>query len=152
MRCKNCRLRLEGAVMRKLLIWAVLCGSVWATPLHVELHFYEGREYDCTVDHGKVWYTYRSQQLAVRRLSGAEIGRLEGLLKKNFTGLPAELRQPHIDSTWTLGYNKKMVVGTTSYSGPRKAEYQRFRAIVDELMKIAPVPSKEIEKTDQRLP
>jgi hypothetical protein len=152
MRCKNCSLQGEGGAMRKLLIWLALSGSVWATPLHLELHFYEGREYDCTVDHGVVWYTYRSQQLAPRRISESEIQRLEGLLKRNFPGLPAELRQSSVDSTWTLSYNKRKVVGTTSYSGPRQAEYRRFRAIVEGILKIAPVPAKEIDRADQRLP
>ncbi|MFN8611434.1 MAG: hypothetical protein U0931_28065 [Vulcanimicrobiota bacterium] len=138
--------------MRKLLIWLALLGAARAVPLHLELHFYEGREYDCTVDHGKIWYTYRSQQLPARRLSGSESQRLQNLLDKNFPGLPPELRQARIDSSWTLRYQSKSVVGTTSYAGPRQAEYRRFRAIVDELMRIAPVPGREIEKIDQRLP
>ncbi|MBS2034932.1 hypothetical protein JST97_08085 [bacterium] len=138
--------------MRKWLISLGMCAAAWGTPLHVELHFYEGREYDCTVDHGMIWYTYRAQQLTPRRLTRAESERLEALLNKNFPGLPAELRQARVDSTWTLRYQKKSVLGTTSYSGPAQAEYRRFRAIVDALLKIAPVPGREIEKTDQRLP
>lgn len=138
--------------MRKWLISLGICGAAWGAPLHMELHFYEGREYDCTVDHGLVWYTYRAQKLTPRRLSRAESARLESLLNKNFLGLPPELRQARVDSTWTLRYRKRSVVCTTSYCGPAQAEYRRFRAIVDELLKIAPVPGREFDKTDRRLP
>lgn len=138
--------------MRKLLIALTLGASAWAVPLHVELHFYEGREYDLTVDQDKIWYTYRAQRLVPRRLSRTESQRLQQLLDKNFAGLPAQLIQSRVDSTYTLRYQHRSVVGTSSYNGPAQAEYRRFRAIVDEMLKIAPVPGREIEKTDQRLP
>lgn len=138
--------------MRKLLITLGLSGAAWAAPLHLELHFYEGREYDLTVDQDKIWYTYRSQQLAPRRLSSAEKQHLQQILNKNFPSLPSRMIQARVDSTYTLRYQQKSIVGTSSYNGPAQAQYQQFRAIVDELLRIAPVPGREIEKTDQRLP
>lgn len=130
----------------RLVLWLMLCAPVCARPLlHLELYSYEGVDYTCHIRRGHVWYEWQSRTVAKRQLSQAELRRLQQLLEQHrFDTLPGEMRERFVDSFDSLtvwdGRQHKRVTATTRYSGPKQAEFKRFRALLAGIRKIAPIP------------
>ncbi len=140
--------------MRRILAWILLCSALpgVAEPpyrLHIELHTYEGIEYTCHVQEGRVWYEFAGKKLKERALKPQEVAAIKAtLLKQRFRDLPSAMVRPSIDSRDTLtvwqGKKSKEVVATIPYQGPLQADYLRFQAIERAIRQIAPIPSAEI--------
>lgn len=128
----------------------VLRGA-WAEPLRLRLFTYEGIEFTCHIQQGRCWYECQGKSLASRKLKTGELERLEKCLQQQrFEQLPMKLVQPTCDSAdeltvWRQG-KARTVRATSSYSGPKQAEFRRFQTIVKSIRSLAPIPSREIER------
>lgn len=129
----------------RFLFWLLLTVAAAAVPLRVELYTYEGVDYTCHIRDGQVWYESQARVLGRRALKPGEEVRLRKLLaREQFNSLPEVLRKKRVDSfdsvtVWD-GKLQKKVTGSTSYDGPRQAEFKRFRAVIAGIRAVAPIP------------
>ena len=112
---------------------------------------YEGFEYTCTVDRGKAWYDYRGKKLGARTLTAAQVrGLVDIVNRQRFMGLPTRMMKATCDSyhevTVTCGGRTHHVTGTTSAPGTLATQHARFMAVVNEIFRLCPIPSREIEQ------